>query len=131
MKNVANSQRAKKLRKKLLLIGLSMAIIGFLGVFICFILFATAGFSAFDSNGFSSRIFIPFFLFVSFGVLATIGSTIASYGFRIVVVGYTTQLIDETVGNNCPECGDKIENDEFFCSKCGYQVKKNVIIAKL
>ena len=122
--NVANSEKAKKLRKKLLSIGLPMAIIGCVGVFVCFVLFATAGFSAFGENGFTARILVPFILFIPFGFLGSIGAIIASYGFKIVVTGYATELIDETVGNNCPKCGDKIINDEMFCSKCGYQVRK-------
>ena len=124
VKNVANSEKAKKLRKKLLSIGLPMAIIGFVGVFVCFTLFVTAGFSGVGENGFTARILVPFILFVPFGVLGSFGAIIASYGFKIVVTGYATELIDETVGNNCPKCGDKISNDEIFCSKCGYQVRK-------
>ena len=56
VKNVANCERAKKLRRKLLSIGLPMAIIGFAGVFTCFVLFATAGFSGFNENGFTAKI---------------------------------------------------------------------------
>ena len=122
VKNVANSERAKNLRKKLLTIGLTMAIVGFLGVFICFILFATAGFAAFGENGFTARVLVPFFLFIPFGIIGGIGSTLASFGFKIVVTGYTTQLIDDVVGNNCPNCGDKIDAEEKFCSKCGYKL---------
>lgn len=122
--NVANCEKAKKLRKKLLSIGLPLAIIGFLGAFACFILFATAGFSAFNNNGFSLRIIIPFALFLPLGFIGMIGIIIASYGFRIVVTGYTTNLIDEVVGNNCPNCGDKVEDGEIYCNKCGSPVKK-------
>lgn len=124
VKNVANSEKAKKLRKKLLSIGLSMAIIGWIGVFVCFILFATAGMAAFGDNGFTARLLVPFILFIPFGAIGSIGSNIASYGFKIIITGYTTDLIDETVGNNCPKCGDKINEDEMFCSKCGFQLRK-------
>ena len=64
VKNVANCEKAKRLRKKLLSIGLPLAIGGFVGVFVCFILFATAGFDAFGPNGFTARIIVPFVLFL-------------------------------------------------------------------
>jgi hypothetical protein len=64
VKNVANCEKAKKLRKKLLTIGLPLAIGGYLGVFICFALFATAGMNAFGPNGFTARVMIPFLLFI-------------------------------------------------------------------
>ena len=124
VKDVANSERAKQLRKKLLLIGISMAIIGFTGVLICMVMFMTAGFSGIDANGPTARIIVPFVLFMPCGIVGCIGLVIASYGFRIVVAGYTTKIIDETVGNNCPQCGDMITKDEIFCSKCGYQLRK-------
>ena len=124
VKNVANSERAKKLRKKLLSIGLPLAFVGFVGVFVCFVLFATAGFDAFDEHGFTARVLVPFLLIIPCAAVGSIGTIIASLGFRIVVVGYTSDLIDETVGNNCPNCGDKISPDEIFCSKCGYQLRK-------
>lgn len=124
VKDIANCERAKKLRKKLLSIGLPMAIIGFLGVFVCFALFATAGSNTFGENGFTARILVPFILFVPCGIVCGIGLAISLLGFKIVITGFTTQLIDETVGNNCPKCGDKVYEDEIFCSKCGFQVKK-------
>lgn len=122
--NVANSEKAKKLRKKLISIGLPLAIVGFLGALICFALFATAGFDAFGENGFTARILVPFILFLPCGAVGGIGATIASLGFKIVITGYTTNLINETVGNNCPDCGATIMPEARFCSKCGKEVRK-------
>ncbi len=118
VKNVANCEKAKALRKKLLTIGLTMAILGGIGVLTCFTLFATAG-----MGGFSPRIMIPFILFLPCGVVAGIGVSIAQLGFQILVTGYTANLVDEVVGNNCPTCNDIISEDEMFCSKCGTKLK--------
>ena len=122
--NVTNCEKAKKLRKQLLSIGLPMAICGFLGVFICFALFATAGFDAFGPNGFTARLMIPFLFFLHFAVVGMIGAKLASLGLKIVVTGYTTNLINETIGNNCPNCGETLDSEKIFCSKCGTKVRK-------
>ena len=112
VKNVTNCEKAKRLRKKLLAIGLPLAIGGILGVFIGFALFTTAGFGA------------SFLLAFPCGVVGVIGINIASLGFEIVITGYTTNLINETVGNNCPNCGETIGSEMLFCSKCGTKVRK-------
>ena len=101
-----------------------MAIGGFLGLFICFVLFATAGFDAMGPNGFSARIMIPFLLFIPCGVVGGIGAMITMLGFKIIVTGYASNLINETVGNNCPNCGATFSLNMLFCSKCGTKLKK-------
>ena len=94
VKNVANSKRAKKLRKKLLSFGIPIAIIGYVGVFVCLILFATAGFDAFDEHGFTARVLVPFFLTIPCAVVGAFGARLASFGFKIVIAGYSSNLID-------------------------------------
>ena len=117
--NVANSEKAKNLRKKLLKIGLPIAIVGFLGVFICFALFATAGLGASQA-----RRMIPFILIIPCAIVGGFGSWVASIGFKIAVTGYTTNLIDEAVGNNCPNCHTRAEEGKAFCPRCGHQLNK-------
>ena len=117
--NVANSEKATKLRKKLIKIGLSVAIPGFTSVLGGFITFMIGNIC----YGFGVVSIIGFVLFLLGGFAGAIGMTIASYGFSIVIVGKTSQLINETVGNNCPNCGDTITAEELFCSKCGTKLK--------
>lgn len=121
--NVSNSKKAKKLRKKLMTIGLILAILGFGGVLTCLILFTTAGMNAFDDNGFTPRVLIPFILFVPCGAVGSIGMVIYHMGLSIVITGYTANLINETVTLKCPDCGDPISKDELFCTKCGRKLR--------
>ncbi len=118
VKNIANCEKAKRLRKRLLTVGLPLAIGGFLGVFVCFALFAAMG------------SMVAFILFMPCAVVGGIGLMIASLGFKIVVTGYTTNLINETVGNNCPNCGETINSGMHFCSKCGAKVMRECLNCK-
>ncbi len=122
-KTVANCERAKKMRKKLLSIGIPMAVVGFLGAFTCFVLFATAGLSSFGSHGPSARMIVPFCLFLPCGFVGAIGASITAMGMKILVTGYATDLIDEAIGEHCPNCGDIISVGEIFCSKCGTKLQ--------
>ena len=128
--NVANCEKAKRLRKKLLLIGLPLAIVGVIGAFTCFVLFATAGLNAFGPNGFTARLLVPFILIIPCVFIAVIGSSLSSLGFKIVITGYTTNLVNETVGNNCPNCGEAVVPESNFCAKCGTKVRKECASCK-
>lgn len=120
--NIANCEKAKKLRKKLLQIGLPLAIVGGIGIFVCFILFATLSFGAsFDSI---SRSLIPFFLMIPCMLITAVGANLTKIGLSIVITGYVSNVADEVVGNNCPNCNTAIEDGVMFCSKCGTALKK-------
>ena len=57
-------------------------------------------------------------------VIACIGTMLSSLAFKIIITGYTTDLADSVVGNNCPSCGDKITEEELFCNKCGKPLRR-------
>ncbi len=116
---VVNSEKAKKLKKKLLSIGLPLTIISGMGVLISFILFIL-----FSSKGKVTLIIVALILCMVFAVICSISAEITSLGMSIVISEYTTNLINETVGNNCHNCGETITSEMIFCSKCGTKVRK-------
>lgn len=126
VKSVANSEKAKKLRKKLMSIGLPLMIIGYVGALACFIAFTIGGFSAVgeQSFGLPTGVLIPFFLLIPFGIMGAIGTVIFKLALSIIITGYAADLVEETVGNVCPKCKKPIEANESFCSKCGAPLTK-------
>ena len=122
--NVANCEKAKKLRKTLLKIGIPMAVLGFGGVFTCFILFTVLSFKNTANMSMDTTFLIPFFLIIPCAIVGGLGATLTSLGLKIVITGYATNLIDEVVGNNCPKCGNAINPDMPFCKKCGHKLVK-------
>lgn len=121
--DVATSEKAKKLRKKLFIAGGICSVVGFLGLITCFILFATAGFGAFGDNGFTARVLVPFCLFPVFGLFAGVGTWLIRIGFSILVGGEGSKFIDKTMNHRC-ECGYTIKDGDLFCPNCGKVVRK-------
>ena len=130
VKDVANCKRAKALRKKLLGIGTTLVLAGIIGIITCLALFITAGEGAFTQNGFSARVLVPFILIIPFGLITGVGSFLVSLALKIVITGYTANLVDETVGSHCHNCGENIDPELNFCSKCGSQQKKECSVCK-
>lgn len=125
VKNVANSEKAKKLRKKLFNIGIPLAVIGLAGVFTCFVLFTCFGIqSAQEGVGFPSAILVPFFLIIPFAIMGSIGTSLISIASKIIITSYTANLVDSVVRDTCPNCGNTLNGNENFCSKCGTAVQK-------
>lgn len=123
--SVANHKRAKELREKLLKIGIPTAVCGVLGIIGCMIAFVLIGISSMSNVAeFPTLILIPFFLFLPSGVVMMVGLTLTTLGLKIVVVGYTSNFIDEVLEKKCPYCGDKITEGEIFCTECGRPLKK-------
>lgn len=126
VKNIANSEKAKKLRKKLMAIGLPMMIGGFVGVFACFVAFVLGGYNAVESAnfGFPTGVLVPFFLIMPFAIVGGIGTVLFRLALTIIITGYATGLAEEVVGNTCQKCGKALGKDELYCSKCGAPATK-------
>ena len=132
-KDVANSQQAIKLRKKLLAIGISLTVLGVLAIITCIALFMFFGTELLNSHANSDitqsgdlinkKVFIPLFLIFPSAIILMFGVVILSLALKIVIVGYTAKLVDETVGENCPNCGKVLSNNAQFCANCGTKTK--------
>ena len=118
----ANTEKAKWIRNNLLIGGGILAVVGFGGVFTCFILFATAGEAAFGSNGFTPRVLVPFLLFIPCGVVGALGRVLVKMGLAVVVAGVTTKYVDN-LNLKCTACGRNVKADEKFCPACGAVVR--------
>lgn len=116
--DVATSQKAKKLRKKLLTSGGIIITIGILGLLACFIASTVLGFDDFD------LCLIPFCLFPVFGILTAVGVLLLRAGFAILIGGEGSKFIDKATNNRC-ECGYTIKEDDIFCPKCGKALRKS------
>ena len=132
---VTNSEEASKLRKKILLFGIPMLVVGIIGVITCFV-FLVKGVinytqSMMDSVkdmslslSFPTEILLPFFILIPCFFVLAIGGTLTSLGLRIAITGHSSNFINKTVGDNCPNCGTLIVKDNSFCSKCGTKLTK-------
>ena len=123
--NVATSETAKKLRKKLLSIGIPMAVLGFGSVFLCFILFTVFSIqSVQEMSGFSAKIIIPFVCIIPCALVGGIGASLVNLALQIVLAGYTTTLVQENAGLSCPNCKQAVAPNAKFCGVCGAAIEK-------
>ena len=101
LNNVSNCKKAKRLRRNLLLIGISLIIFALVGAVFCLIIFATEGFenlknASKDINDFKiETILIPFIALIPIIIAGMIGVALTRLGFQIIITGYTSKLIDD------------------------------------
>ena len=121
VKSVATCEKAKKLRKKLLTIGIPMTVLGFGGALVCFILFGVLSFQKVNSDSFEfdGTFLIPFFCIIPCAFVGAIGAGILSTGLKIVIADYVSTVIEEAVGLVCPVCKATVAPNAKFCGSCG------------
>lgn len=122
--DVATCEKAKKLRKKLLVGGGIGVAVGIIMVLTGFILFMVAGDNMMDTMAPSMTSFIfPMLLFILGGLATTVSIYFIKAGLAILIGGESSKFIDKTVNDRC-ECGETIKEGDKFCPKCGKPVRK-------
>ncbi|MBR2023418.1 MAG: zinc ribbon domain-containing protein [Clostridia bacterium] len=123
--DVTNSEKAKKLRKKLLCIGIPLTVLGFGGVILCFILFTVFSIqSVQEMTGFSAKVLVPFFCLIPCALVGGIGASLLGLIKQISLTGYTAKLIQDNAGFSCPVCKKAVTPDKKFCGECGAPLVK-------
>ena len=120
--DIANSQKAKELRHKLLTIGIVLMCVGGIGMLVCFTLFIVFSFQA--GTDISAAIIVPFVLIIPFTLVLSIGVMLIQLGLKIIIVGASSQIINKSLSAVCPNCGDQIDDDEVYCNKCGLKLRQ-------
>lgn len=117
--NLANQEKAKKLRKRLLTAGIILAVLGFGGAVACFALFA-----AFSMSFQTNYILIPLLLMIPCFIAGGIGVFCIYAGFAIILTGVSTKFIAKSLSSHCPYCNKFIEEDALFCNGCGKSFRR-------
>lgn len=110
--DIERVDKAKRLKKKLLLIGLPLAIIGIGGAIACFVLM-TLRFANTTSLKLTPMMIV--YLYIPCFIIGSIGISITKLAFKVNTSESTKPL--------CPHCGTTIERQETLCSNCGTRLK--------
>ena len=106
--DVDRTSKAKKLKRKLLIFGLLMMIVGFGGVVACFIYMITNITNLTRSNLFSYAII---YLYIPLLALGAVGVSITKLAFKVDT--------SESIRPFCLNCRTPVEGNEKYCMNCG------------
>lgn len=121
--DVATCEKAKKLRKNLLVwggIGVALGALMILGGIVLFMSsFASFG----EFTGLPVTTIIGMVMFAMGGGVLSISAILIHYGLTILIGGEAVKLVDKSINQRC-ECGEVIQVSSKFCPKCGKAVRK-------
>lgn len=124
--DIVSKEKAIKIRKTLIIVGLICLILGIATIAFCFINFYLNFFGRMN-NGFQqptqNNNGLSFILFIPGSILTMAGINLLRAGLAILVTKGTSQFIDNTINHHCV-CGNTITSDQMFCPKCGRPTRK-------
>lgn len=102
--DVANHEKAVKLRRALLIVGVIVAALGMAGIiyfFASFVMQGEAAFNAFPEGEFGPSQFLPIMGgFMGSGLVFALGATMFKWGFGIMITGKASEFIEEAMETN-------------------------------
>lgn len=135
-----NSEEAKRIKKKLLTIGITLTVVGLIvliaGIIVSFVGFGINADKSMSSSqpmisGFMSSALIGMVLFIIGAIATGIGTVAIRLALSIVIAGVTSSWLDvkneeeKSINQNnpnydvCPHCKAHIAKNAKFCSNCG------------
>lgn len=117
--DLVSQERAKKIRKRLIVSGIICLVLGIGLLSYSMISSILNFFEGMDSMDFNfGHEMISFILFIPGGFLMMAGITLLRAGLAILFTKETSSFVDKTINNRC-SCGNTITSDQMFCPKCG------------
>lgn len=124
-KQTFNNDKAKKIRRNLIAWGIVACILG--AVLFCFSVYqfmtspaeiagkGGASFGDFENAMGTSLLYMGLMVLAS--LIISLGGMMVKAGLAVWLVGVGSEFVD--VRKKCPKCGDLVDENEKFCSKCG------------